>query len=270
MNALVIAVLVAGGLMAGCWLVSLPKRDASIVDPLWPMVYVVMAWALWLWSDGAEGGRSLLMLVMVSVWGLRLSAHLTARKWGAPEDFRYQAMRRRWRPFWLWSVLIVFALQASLAVVVSLPVQAVLADSDVSPLRWLDWVGAAIWSVGLIFESVGDEQLRRFMADETNRGKVMDRGLWRYTRHPNYFGDSVAWWGIWVVAASAGAWWSAVGPLLMTFLLLRVSGVTMLERSINKRRPGYAEYTARTSAFVPRPPRRGPNKSIRSLASTGS
>ena len=149
-----------------------------------------------------------------------------------------------------------FGLQAVLAVVVSLPVQAVLGDSEVSPLGWLDWVGAAVWAVGLVFESVGDEQLRRFKADEANRGQVMDRGLWRYSRHPNYFGDSLAWWGIWVVAVAAGAWWTIAGPLLMTILLLRVSGVTVLERSMSKRRPGYGEYAARTSAFVPMPPRR--------------
>ena len=255
MSALAIAALVAGVLMAGCWLVSLPKRDVSIVDPLWPMVFVAVAWSLWLWSDGTGSGRAWLMLVMVSAWGLRLSAHLTARKWGAPEDFRYQALRRRLQPFWLWSLLVVFGLQAVLAVVVSLPAQAVLGDPDPSPLRWLDWVGAAVWAVGLVFESVGDEQLRRFKADEANRGKVMDRGLWRYSRHPNYFGDSMVWWGIWVVAVSAGAWWTVAGPLLMTILLLRVSGVTVLERSMGKRRPGYAEYAARTSTFIPRPPR---------------
>ncbi len=256
MNTLGVAALVAGVLMTGCWLVSLPKRDVSIVDPLWPIVFVVMAWSLRLWSDGTGGGRSVLMLVMVSAWGLRLSAHLTARKWGAPEDFRYQALRRRLEPFWLWSLLIVFGLQAMLAVGVSLPVQAVLGDSDPSPLRWLDWVGAAVWAVGLAFESVGDEQLRRFKADEANRVEVMDRGLWRYSRHPNYFGDCLTWWGIWVVAAAAGAWWTVAGPLVMTILLLRISGVTLLERRIGKRRPGYAGYAARTSIFVPMPPRR--------------
>ena len=226
MSALGIAVLAAGVLMVGCWLVSLPS------------------------------GRAWLMLAMVSAWGLRLSAHLAARKWGAPEDFRYQALRRRLQPFWLWSLLIVFGLQAALAAVVSLPVQAVLGDPDPSPLGWLDWVGAAVWAVGLAFESVGDEQLRRFKADAANRGTVMDRGLWRYSRHPNYFGDSMVWWGIWVVAMAAGAWWTVAGPLVMTILLLRVSGVTMLERSMGKRRPGYAEYAARTSTFVPMPPRR--------------
>jgi steroid 5-alpha reductase family enzyme len=251
-----LAALVAGVLVAGCWLVSLPKRDASIVDPLWPMIFVATAWSLWLWGDGAGGGRAWLMLVMVSAWGLRLGAHLTARKRGAPEDFRYQALRRRLEPFWLWSLLVVFVLQGGLTVVVSLPVQAVLGDPDPRRLGWLDLAGAAVWAVGLVLESVSDEQLRRFKADAANRGCVMDRGLWRYSRHPNYFGDSVVWWGIWAVAAAAGAWWTVAGPLLMTVLLVKVSGVSLLERSIGKRRPGYAGYVARTSAFVPRPPRR--------------
>ncbi len=256
MNALALTALVAVVLMAGCWLVSLPKRDASIVDPLWPMVFVGAAWSLWLWGDGAGGDRAQLMLVMVSVWGLRLGVHLGARKWGEPEDYRYRALRRRLQPFWLWSLPVVFILQGGLAVVVSLPLQAVLADPEPSPLGWLDWAGAAVWAVGLAFESASDEQLRRFTADGANHRRVMDRGLWRYSRHPNYFGDSVAWWGIGVVAAAAGAWWTLVGPLVMTVLLLKVSGVAVLERTIGKRRPGYAEYAARTSTFVPMPPRR--------------
>ena len=257
MSALGLAVLVAALLMGGCWLVSLPKCDVSIVDPLWPMVFVAVAWSLWLWGDGdAGGGRVGLMLVMVTLWGLRLGAHLTARKWGEPEDFRYASLRRRLPPFWLWSLLVVFVLQAVLAVVVSLPVQAVLGDTDPAPLGWLDWGGAAVWALGLVFESVADEQLRRFRADESNRGTVMERGLWRYSRHPNYFGDCAVWWGVYLVAAAAGAWWTLVGPLVMTILLLRVSGVTLLERRLNKHRPGYAEYAARTSAFVPMPPRK--------------
>ena len=256
MSALGIAALVAGVLMGGCWLVSLVKRDVSIVDPLWPMVFVAVAWSIWLWGDGGGGSRAGLMLAMVTLWGLRLGAHLTVRKWGEPEDFRYASLRRRLPPFWLWSLAVVFGLQALLATVVSLPVQAVVGDPDPSPLGWLDWVGTAVWAIGLVFESVGDEQLRRFKADAANRGQVMDRGLWRYTRHPNYFGDSLVWWGIYGVAASAGAWWTFAGPLVMSILLLRVSGVTLLERRLNRRRPGYAEYAARTSAFVPRPPRR--------------
>ena len=256
MSALAVAALVAGVLMGGCWLVSLAKRDASIVDPLWPLVFVAVAWSVRLWGGGAGGGRAVLMLVLVSAWGLSLGTHLAARKRGEPEDFRYRSLRRRLRPFWLWSLPAVFILQGGLAVVVSLPLQAVLGDPDPSPLGWLDWAGAAVWAVGLAFESVADAQLRRFKANEANRGKVMDRGLWRYSRHPNYFGDSVVWWGIYLVAAAAGAWWTVAGPLLMTTLLLRVSGVTVLERTIAKRRPGYAEYAARTSVFIPMPPKR--------------
>ena len=258
MSALAVTGLVAGALMGGCWLVSLIKRDVSIVDPLWPMVFVAVAWSVWLWGDGASSGRDGLMLVMVSAWGLRLGAHLTARKWGEPEDFRYQSLRRRLPPFWLWSLLVVFILQGLLAVVVSLPVQEVLGDPGPSQLGWLDWIGAAVWAVGFGFEAVSDEQLRRFKADPANRGRVMDRGLWRYSRHPNYFGDCVVWWGIYLVAAAAGAWWTIAGPLVMTFLLLRVSGVALLERNIGKRRPGYADYAARTSAFIPLPSRRVP------------
>ena len=259
MSALAIAGLVAALMMGGCWLVSLVKRDVSIVDPLWPMVFVAVGWSLWLWGDGdtdADGGRSWLMLAMVTLWGVRLGAHLTVRKWGEAEDFRYASLRRRLPPFWLWSLAVVFGLQAVLATVVSLPVQAVLGDAEPSTLGWLDWAGAAVWAVGLVFESAADDQLRRFKADESNRGKVMDRGLWRYSRHPNYFGDFLVWWGIYLAAAAAGAWWTFAGPLVMSILLLRVSGVTLLERRLHKRRPGYAEYAARTSAFVPLPPRK--------------
>ena len=255
-----LAAAVSAVLVTGCWLVSLIKRDASIIDPLWSLIFVTIAWTVWGFNDdvggGSGGGRASLLLVMVTLWGLRLSAHLTVRKWGEPEDFRYQGFRARWQPLWLMSLPVVFLLQGALALVVSLPLQAVLSDTDPSGLGWLDWVGAVVWAAGLIFESVGDEQLRRFKADEANRGKVMDRGLWRYTRHPNYFGDSVVWWGIWLVAAGGGAWWTVIGPVLMTYLLLRVSGVAMLERRIGDRRPGYDDYRARTSAFVPRPPRR--------------
>ncbi len=251
-----LAAAVSAVLVIGCWLVSLIKRDASIIDPLWSLIFVAIAWSLWGFSDDVDGDRAALMLVMVTLWGLRLSAHLTIRKWGEPEDFRYQAFRARWQPFWLMSLPVVFLLQGVLALMVSLPLQAVLSDTDPSGLGWLDWIGVMVWALGLIFESVGDEQLRRFKADAANRGKVMDQGLWRYTRHPNYFGDSVVWWGIWLVAAAAGAWWSVIGPVLMTYLLIRVSGVAMLERKIDKRRPGYDDYKSRTSAFVPRPPRR--------------
>ena len=257
LNGIAITGLVAGVLMGAAWLVSLRKRDVSIVDPMWPVVFVAAAWAIWIWGEGDRtAGRSVLMLAMVSVWGIRLAAHLAVRKWGAPEDYRYAAMRHRWRPFGWWSLVIVFLLQGALVTVVSLPVQAVLTDAGGRPLGWIDWAGMVVWATGFAFEAISDGQLRRFLADRDNRTGVMDRGMWRYSRHPNYFGNCLVWWGIYLPALAAGAAWTVAGPLVMTVLLLRVSGVALLERTIGERRPGYADYALRTSAFIPRPPRR--------------
>lgn len=255
MSSLAIAAAIAAALMFGCWLVSLRLADASIVDPLWPVVFVAIAWWLWL-ASGGGGGRKLLLAAMVTLWGLRLGIHLALRKRGEPEDYRYADMRRRWQPFALWSLAMVFGLQALLATVVSLPMQAVLGTDENTAVGWLDLLGGGVWALGLIFETVADRQLARFRAVAANRPKVMDRGLWRYSRHPNYFGDFLVWWGIYLVAAAAGAWWSIIGPAVMTVLLVRVSGVALLERTIGERRPGYADYAARTSAFIPLPPRR--------------
>jgi len=192
----------------------------------------------------------------VALWGLRLGAYLLRRKWGEPEDHRYAAMRARWgeRRFpWL-SLVIVFWLQAVILWVVSWPLfQAVRADRPAG-LTWLDGVGVVLFVVGFVFETVGDWQLARFKADPANRGRVMDLGLWRYTRHPNYFGECVLWWGFGLIALATGfaeAWWTLVSPVVMTFLLLRVSGVSLLEETIEERRPGYREYVRRTNAFVP-------------------
>ena len=258
MTALAVTALTAGAVMGAGWLASLRLRDASIVDPLWGFTYVAAAWAVRLWGDSATAtARTWLILALVTVWGLRLSGHLAARKRGEPEDYRYAAMRRRWRPFGLWSLVIVFGLQAALVVVVSLPVQAVLGGSGDPPaLGVLDWLGCAVWAVGVAFEAVADEQLRRFKADPANRAAVLDRGLWRYSRHPNYFGDCCAWWGIYLVASAGGAAATIAGPIVMTVLLIWVSGVRMLEKTITDRRSDYTDYVRRTSAFLPLPPRR--------------
>ena len=242
------------------WLASLRLRDVSIVDPLWGITYVAAGWAVLLAGEPETAtARAWLLLAMVTVWGLRLGIHLAARKWGEPEDYRYAAMRRRRsrRTFTWWSLVVVFGLQAAVIVVVSLPVQAVAGASGTQPaLGPLDWLGCAVWAVGLTFETVGDEQLRRFKSDPANRSAVLDRGLWRYTRHPNYFGDFCVWWGIYLVAAAGGGAWTIAGPVVMSVLLVRVSGVRMLESTIADRRPGYADYLRRTSAFVPLRPRR--------------
>ena len=263
-DTLALAAAVAGGAMLLLWLVSLARRDASIVDIFWGPGFVLIAWAVYAWTaahDLPAGGeaRRLLLASLVTVWGLRLGGYLAKRNLGKGEDYRYVEMRRAaGERFWIVSLFKVFLLQAALMWIVSLPVQAGQLPSTPDGIGPLAVAGAAVWAAGLFFEAVGDWQLARFKADPANKGKVMDRGLWRYTRHPNYFGDFMVWWGIYLVALEGhGAWWSFVGPLLMSFLLLQGSGVALLEKTIGSRRPGYEDYVRRTSAFFPWPPRGG-------------
>jgi steroid 5-alpha reductase family enzyme len=246
-------------LMIATWVLSLVLRNASIVDIVWGAGFVMVAWIARTIGDG-DDGRIDLLTAMVTLWGTRLALYLFWRNHGQEEDFRYRSMRRRHGDrFPIVSLVTVFGLQGVLMFVVSLPVQ--LAATPAEPgIGWLAVVGVVVWGVGFFFESVGDAQLARFKADPANEGAVMDRGLWRYTRHPNYFGDFCVWWGIFLVAAeTTDARFGVVGPLVMSFLLLKVSGVVMLERSLTKRREGYREYVARTSAFFPRPPRETPD-----------
>jgi steroid 5-alpha reductase family enzyme len=244
-------------LMVATWLLSLVWHDASIVDPVWPLGFVVIAWVTRSVAAGhGEATRQWILVAMPTIWGLRLSGYLAWRKHGAPEDHRYQAMRRHWGArFPLVSLLTVFGLQGVLMWIVSLPVQ--LGQTRATPdLGALAVIGMAVWLVGFTFETVGDAQLARFKAAPAHAGQVMDRGLWRYTRHPNYFGDACVWWGIALVAAETGIGaMGIIGAVVMTVLLVRVSGVPMLERTMARRRPGYPAYVARTSAFIPRPPR---------------
>ena len=239
--------------MLSTWAVSLVLRDASIVDLVWGLGFVVVAWAAF--ALASDDTRDWLPPVLCSAWGLRLTAHLARRNVGHGEDPRYAAMRRQHGPrFPLVSLLTVFLLQGVVMWTVSLPLQG--AQSSAGTSLTIQVFGAVVWGVGFVFEAVGDWQLARFKADPANRGRVMDRGLWRYTRHPNYFGDSLVWWGLYGVSFATGSpWWSAVGPLLMTFCLLKFSGVTLLEKSLHDSKPEYAAYVARTSAFVPLPPR---------------
>jgi steroid 5-alpha reductase family enzyme len=248
------AALVILAVVVVTWLVSLALRDASVIDPVWPLGFVAVAITAFVVGDGDEG-RRLLLLVLVAVWGLRLSGYLIIRNAGKGEDFRYTAMReKRGRNFWIISLVTVFMVQGVLMWIVSLPVQ--LAAVPDRALGWLAVTGAVIWGIGVAFESIGDWQLARFKANPDSRGKVLDTGLWRYTRHPNYFGDFLVWWGIFLVAAESGPGaWGIAGPLLMTLLLVKVSGAGLLEKDIATRRPGYAEYVRRTSGFIPRPPR---------------
>jgi steroid 5-alpha reductase family enzyme len=243
-------------LMVFVWLASLWRRDASIVDVAWGPGFAGIALVAFAVSDGVFARRAL-VTALTLVWGLRLGGYLLWRAWGKPEDFRYQAMRRSWGTrFPPVSFFTVFALQGVLMWIVSLPIQIAQVAVEPTQLGVFDAIGAGLWLLGMFFESVGDAQLARFKADPASAGKVMDRGLWRYTRHPNYFGDCLVWWGLFAFAlAVPGGIYSIVGPIVMTVLLRRVSGVTLLERSLVKRRPGYSEYVARTNAFVPGPPR---------------
>ncbi len=239
------------------WLASLWFRDASLVDRYWGGGFVlVAAVTMALAYDG--GWRGPLLFAMSAAWGLRLSIYLTWRNWGKGEDYRYQAMRvRRGASFSWTSLFTVFLLQGALTWFISLPLQIGIAAGGPSGLTVLDAAGGALWLLGLAFESVGDAQLARFKANPANRGRVMDRGLWRYTRHPNYFGDAMVWWGMYLVAAATGAGaYTFLSPLVMHFFLMRVSGVALLERKLVKTREGYAEYAARTNAFYPWFPKR--------------
>ena len=246
-----LAVILAAGL--GLWVISLAKRDVSIVDSLWPLMFLLAAIAYYV-TLPAPGPRALLILTLVAIWSLRLFIYITWRNWGEEEDRRYQAIRANNEPnFAIKSIYIVFGLQGVIAWIVSLPLLGAIASP--ANLSYLDYLGVLVWLVGMVFEAGGDYQLARFKADPENRGKVMDRGLWRYTRHPNYVGNACIWWGLGLIALASGGWWSLLSPVLMTFLLLKVSGVTLLEQDITERRPEYADYIARTNAFIPGPPR---------------
>jgi steroid 5-alpha reductase family enzyme len=235
------------------WIYSVLRGNVSIVDSLWSLFFLLAA-MVFASAAGELSDRGLLLLLLVAAWSIRLSAYITLRNHGQPEDYRYQTIRANNEPhFWLKSWYIVFGLQAMLAWIICMPLLPAITSS--SPLGWLDGIALLLFLVGLLFEAGGDYQLARFKANAANRGKVLDTGLWRYTRHPNYFGDFCIWWAFYLFAVATGAWWSIIAPLLMSLLLLKVSGVAMLEKTIAERRPEYAQYIARTNAFFPGPRR---------------
>lgn len=254
MSAFVSCVVMIMVAMTLLWLVSLRLRNAGIVDSVWGLGFVAIA-AITTFSARPLDAARLLPLALVSIWGIRLAVHISWRNHGKGEDPRYAEMRSdhgdafAWRSLW-----IVFWFQGALMLVISAPLQMALMTPRGSIEPW-QWAGVLVWLVGFLFETIGDWQLVRFKADPDNRGEVLDSGLWRYTRHPNYFGDAMVWWGLFAVCLPIGAAaWTAVGPLVMTVMLMRVSGVTLLEKSLKESKPGYAEYVRKTSAFLPLPP----------------
>ena len=233
------------------WLVSLRLADSSIVDIFWGTGFVAAVWVYFALSPEGAPARKILIAALVTLWGLRLSIHILRRNWGKPEDFRYRKWREEAGGTWWWqSFGRVFLLQGGLLWIISAPLLAAQQAAQPAGLIWLDYLGLVVWGIGFYFEAAGDYQLARFKANPANRGKVLDSGVWALSRHPNYFGDAAQWWGFFLIAAAAGGWWSVFSPALMTMLLLRVSGVALLEKTLETR-PGYQEYTRRTSAFIP-------------------
>ena len=234
------------------WVVATGRRNAGLVDIFWSLFF--LAAALTWFALAPSSARGALVIALVSAWAVRLAAYLALRNWNAPEDRRYRAIRARNEPgFALKSLYLVFGLQGVLAWLIAAPLS--VAIGSVTPLGPVDLIGAALVAFGLAFESVADAQLARFKATRGTEGKVLDTGLWRYTRHPNYFGEFCVWWGFFAIALGAGGAWTVFSPVLMSVLLLRVSGVTLLERDIGERRPGYRDYVERTNAFFPGPRR---------------
>lgn len=243
------------GYMTVWFLISLLRRRNDVADVAWGLGFVLLSWTSFFLS-GSPGSRGRLVCVLVSIWGLRLAWHIHARHRGKPEDFRYLAWRREWgRWFYARSYAQVYLLQGALLFLVALPVL-VINRNPGGALGFLEVVGVCVWLFGFLFESVGDEELARFARDPHNHGKILQSGLWRYTRHPNYFGEVVQWWGIWLVAIGvSGGWFSIAGPLTITLMILQVSGIPMLEKKMAEN-PDFAEYRRRTSVFVPWIPKR--------------
>ena len=242
--------------MVGVWMISLPLKDVSIIDIAWGATGALLALSSFILANGVPA-RKLLITAMTVVWGGRLAIHIGRRKWGEGEDFRYAAMRAE-RPgtFAIRSLVTIFLFQALLIWIVTLPAQVAQASQVPATLGLLDYLGFGLWIVGFGFEAVADRQLRVFLSDPANKGRVMDQGLWKYSRHPNYFGDSLLWWGIFLVAAATPfGWLTFFSPILMTVLLFKISGVPMLEKALAERREGYREYMQRTSPFFPWPPK---------------
>ncbi len=245
------------GLATLTWVISVIKKDVSIVDSFWSLFIFA---ALLLWWFGAEterGPRAFPALILIGVWAIRLSSYITIRHWGHQEDRRYQKIRQHYEPmFWLKSLGIIFIFQGFLAFFIALPILPVLMSKE--PLTSLDLIGTGLFVLGLLFETVADQQMMSFKAKHPGGG-VLDKGLWRYSRHPNYFGEALLWWGFWIIAFAAGApLWMVLSPTLMTWLLMKFSGVPMLEDDLKSRRPDYSSYIESTSAFFPARPRQKP------------
>ena len=246
-NALIIIVT----LLTLLWIISVFIKNVSIIDLFWGICFVIIN-AYYFYNSGPLHLRKIILLVLVSIWGLRLTIHLCIRNLGKGEDFRYQEFRKQFGPkrYWWFSFFQVFLLQGILILLVGLPLLAVNFYTKSNNLIWLDYVGILIWIIGFCFETVGDYQLKVFKNNPKNKNKVLNTGLWKYTRHPNYFGDATVWWSFGLFSLVSGGYWQILGSLLMTFLIVKVSGVALLENTL-KAKPKYEDYIKNTSSFFP-------------------
>lgn len=246
------ALLVIFILVTLLWLLSVVIKNVSIVDLFWGTGFVIVN-AVYFLSWGGYYTRNILLLALVSIWGLRLSIYLALRNIGKGEDFRYQEFRRKYgaHRYWWVSYFQTFLLQGALMMFVSLPLLGAHAQTVSNELGWLDYLGIIFFIIGFSFEAGGDLQLAKFKKDPKNKGKVLDRGFWKYTRHPNYFGDSAVWWAFALFSLSAGSYWTFIGSIAMTLLLVKVSGVALLEKTLKETKPQYREYIQKTNSFIP-------------------
>lgn len=245
------------GLVTLLWLLSVALKDASIVDMFWGLGFVISAWVYFSLTPDGFITRKWLIALLVTVWGVRLSIHIFRRNHGNGEDYRYVEMRQRNGAGWWWkSYFKVFVLQGVLMWLISMPLLAAQISPTPANLTIIDFAGFIIWGIGFFFEAVGDWQLIRFKANPANKGKLLTHGVWHYTRHPNYFGDAAQWWAYYLIALAAGGYWTMLSPILMTFFLVKVSGVALLEKSLKQSKPGYEDYIQRTNAFIPWFPRK--------------
>jgi len=254
MNYFLILGLIIFCYMSVWFVLSLIKKRNDVADTAWGLGFVLLAWVSF-YLGQAQGARGLLVGLLVSIWGIRLAWHIHRRNKGKAEDYRYAKWREEWgKWFYLRSYLQVYLLQGALLFLIVLPILFINTSAG-QDLGVLDFVGLAVWILGFVFESVGDAQLARFIKDPANKGKLMQSGLWRYTRHPNYFGEVTMWWGIGIIALSVpNGIYGIIGPLTITFLILKVSGIPMLEKKMAENTE-FAEYKKSTSIFFPLPPK---------------
>lgn len=234
------------------WVLSVLLKNAGIVDIFWGLTFILVT-VLYFFITPEISARKILVLTLVVIWGMRLSVHIFIRNLGKPEDYRYQEFRRNYgeKRYWWFSYFQVFLLQGTLVWLVSAPLLAVNYFANEKPFGAIDILAVIIWLTGFIFEAGGDWQLNRFKKNPANKGKLLQTGLWKYTRHPNYFGDAAIWWGFAVFSIAAGCYIPVLSAALMTWLIVKVSGVAMLERTLINTKPGFDEYVKRTSAFIP-------------------